>query len=307
MALDRRIIAASCFLLVAFLVRWRGQVMTTLLFVPICILSGGALLVIAAVFAAASAEKYQQAPTFLDRQRSAAKPLAFAARGSWARVVSVTDSEEKQPFFEAIYGLESTLAVTRIDRLLGLIRKSFIHPWYIRISPGRAFPDAVERNVRHALSQVAHRAEAVDWPSLVVSRILPIAADHFQHYRSIEHLSSPIVASPAASLPLPLPGNAHAALSVRNHISAESNIPTIEDHLRTIVERMLADLLPSTEQSEVVLTIVREIVLGAVLMPVFNMLCDSDFWNRQIDEQGGRYLHQRQAMHDVLSDPTENK
>jgi hypothetical protein len=29
------------------------------------------------------------------------------------------------------------------------------------------------------------------------------------------------------------------------------------------------------------------------LMPVFDMLCDSDFWNRQIDERGGRYLHEQ--------------
>jgi hypothetical protein len=41
---------------------------------------------------------------------------------------------------------------------------------------------------------------------------------------------------------------------------------------------------------------------------VFNMLCDSDFWNRQIDEQGGKYLHQRWVqLVRYGSDPPENK
>jgi sorting nexin-25 len=34
-------------------------------------------------------------------------------------------------------------------------------------------------------------------------------------------------------------------------------------------------------------------VLGAIIMPVFNMLCDSDFWNRQVSEQGAKLLHER--------------
>jgi hypothetical protein len=38
---------------------------------------------------------------------------------------------------------------------------------------------------------------------------------------------------------------------------------------------------------------VREVILGTVMMPVFDMLCDSDFWNRQIDEKGGQYLHEQ--------------
>lgn len=59
------------------------------------------------------------------------------------------------------------------------------------------------------------------------------------------------------------------------------------------MEKLVGVLLPEKERTEVVLVIVREIVLGAIIMPVFAMLSDPDFWNRQIVEQGGKYIHEK--------------
>jgi sorting nexin-25 len=63
-----------------------------------------------------------------------------------------------------------------------------------------------------------------------------------------------------------------------------------------LLERALESALPENDRSEVVKTMVREVMLGAVMMPVFDMLCDSDFWNRQIDEKGGQYLHEQYVL-----------
>jgi len=298
---QRRVAAAAGFLATAIVLHWRFNVLVTLLAAPILVSCGIAFGLDVAVIAVARMDRTQPGRSFAERQRDAIRPLTFAVREEWEKQVAEREAEDSaSQSFAAIYGLDTPKVSARLDRLLFLIRDSFILPWYLKISPSRAFPDAVERNIRHALSQVGRRAEVVDWPNLVVSRVLPIMTDHFQHYRSIEHLSNSIAATPSSSLPLPLPKNPHTALLSHNHISAESNIPSIEEHFRGIVERILQDVLPASEQSAVVSTIVREIVLGAILIPVFNMLCDSDFWNRQIDEQGGKYLHQRCVSRNLL-------
>jgi sorting nexin-25 len=294
---QRQIAAGVAFLATAVILQWRFDALKSLLAgllaVPVFVAAGVAFLAAGALVAVTRLDKTQQVPSFRERQRDATRSLAFAVGNKWAKALAERQIEDMEEQFDAIYGLEGPKVSSRLDQLLSLIRGSFILPWYMKISPSRAFPDAVECNVRHALGQVGRRAEVVDWPNLVVYRILPIVTEHFQHYRSIEHLSASITATPSSSLPLPLPRSPHAALNARNRISAESNIPAIEDHFRATVARILADVLPASEQSEVVSTIVREIVLGAILLPVFNMLCDSDFWNRQIDEQGGKYLYER--------------
>jgi sorting nexin-25 len=179
----------------------------------------------------------------------------------------------------------------RLDAILGLIRSFYILPWYAKISPSRAFPDAVEGIIRHALGAATKQAEDVDWPSLVTARILPLVTEHLQHFRSVEHLAA-APSSPEKGLPLPLPAHAHPALTPRN-VSPDADIPAIEAHLRGHVQRALLALLPEKERTDVVGIMVREIVLGAIIMPVFNMLCDSDFWNRQVSEQGAKLLHER--------------
>jgi sorting nexin-25 len=176
-----------------------------------------------------------------------------------------------------------------LDRLLDLIQRHFILPWYSRISPSPAFPKGTDTLIRHVIANLVTQGEHVDWSSLLVSRIVPIVRDHLQHYRSVENLAS----DSRTALPLPLPIKAHPALSTPDHSSASGTPPLVEAHLRSQLALLMGRLLPEADRSEVVKLLVREIVLGAVLLPVYEMLCDPDFWNRQIDDRGGRYLHEQ--------------
>lgn len=220
----------------------------------------------------------------LDRRQKALRGLAFTTTSAWSAVLTRHSWEE---------GAKGA-AGTRFDDILELIKASFVLPWYSRISPSRAFPMAVERVLRHIITDLSKRSETVDWPSVVVSRILPKVRDHLQHYRSIEHLSSTTsrsVSHPA--LPLPLPANAHPALSPQLHSTAAANSSSIGSHFRSMLERILNCVVSDNERSEVVQIAIREVVLGAIMLPTFDMMCESDFWNRQIDERGGRYLHEQ--------------
>lgn len=257
---------------------------------PVVATSLFTLSVLALIAAATYLEQHTAAPSLTERQTNATRPFAFATDPEWAKCQAARKAANEVTF-GPVRGFEEPKVAERLDAVLRLIRASFILPWFGKISRAPAFPNAVEGVIRHALGEVAGRVEAVDWPSLGVAKILPIVTEHFAHYRSIEHLASSIGTSEA--LPLPLPKDAHPAFTRHTHTSAESNVPAIEAHLRAHVERIVAAVVPDAEQTAVVRVMTREIVLGAILMPVFNLLCEPDFWNRQINERGSKYLHQR--------------
>lgn len=227
------------------------------------------------------------------RQRRAIRPLVCTTPSAWSAVLTrQTWEEQTTSRSPALLSSAPTAVKAALDRLLELITLHFILPWYSRISPSPAFPNLTDALIRQVIANVINQGEHVDWSSLLVSRVVPIVKDHLQHYRSVENLASSSTNSRTA-LPLPLPSKAHPAFSSQDHITAPCTSPLIEAHLRTQAERLLGQILPEADQSEVVQLPVREILLGAVLMPVYDMLCDPDFWNRQIDERGGRYLHEQ--------------
>jgi hypothetical protein len=102
--------------------------------------------------------------------------------------------------------------------------------------------------------------------------VVPIVKAHLHHFQRVQHLAGP----------LPLPSNPHTAFV--------DSSP--EAHMCGIVERVVQSLFPDKDKTVVVGTLVREIGLS-VILPVFELLADADFWNRQIDERGARYLHER--------------
>lgn len=240
---------------------------------------------VAIFIAAARANKHTPPTLFTSLQAHATRPLSFATPQEWPTTVSqIEHVAERIP--------PSDPVAARLDSILGLVRKSFILPWYARISPSPAFPSALDSVILHALGELTAQMQGVDWPNVLVARMLPILTAHFEHFRSVEHLASPM--SPNA-VPLPLPKHAHRVLASR-HGSADTDTPAVEAHLRVHVDRVVALLLPEKDRTEVVQVMVREVVLGAILMPVFQMLCDPDFWNRQINEQGAKYMHEKWVL-----------
>jgi sorting nexin-25 len=237
-----------------------------------------------------------QNPLALGRERHALRRFAFTTFSAWSAVLTRQSWEESpSPSWRIpIRHFASSISTSRFNKLFDLIKVHFIIPWYARISPSRAFPDAVEVLIRQCLSKTIQLGEEVDWPDVLVSRIVPLVTDHLHHFRSIEHLASTSAKqSTQTHLPLPLPKKSHPALTSASHGHSPGQSPAIEAHLRGLVKRMLKHILPQHEQTAVVSGIASEVVLGTILGPVVEMLCDGDFWNRQIDERGGRYLHEQ--------------
>lgn len=263
------------------------------------IISTGSLLILAAtgacLYAVIKDEGNKRAGFDHRQRRRALKQLSFATPSAWsAMLVKQTweDASDTHSKANPAPNLLSARVLLKLAPVLRLIRSSFILPWYSRISPSAAFPNAVDELVLRAIANIAHAGEPVDWSRFIMSRVLPIIKDHLQHYRSVEHLVADQASPSAVDSRLPLPKKAHPALAGLVH-AAESSSPAIESHLRSIVTSLLETALPPDDQSVVVTIIARELLLGSVLFPIFDMLCDGDFWNRTIEDKGGKYLQER--------------
>lgn len=296
-AISNRVKVGAPLAVLAFsLVFPRLSLLQTVLLTPAFLAIGGVAIVFAIVTAGIRRESVTDEPPVSQRQRHALRRFTFTTSSAWSAVLTRQHWEDSPSptWRNPVRQLTARPTTVRLDVLFDLIKAHFIVPWYARISPSRAFPDAVEVLIRQSLSRTVQRGEQVDWPNVLISRMVPLLTEHLNHYRTIEHLSSTSAASkPHTSLPLPLPQKPHPALVNSAHGNALASSPTVEAHLRGLVKRMLDHILPDHEKTEVVGTIATEVVLGTVLLPVFDMLSDGDFWNRQIDERGGRYLHEQ--------------
>ncbi|WWC58463.1 uncharacterized protein I303_101005 [Kwoniella dejecticola CBS 10117] len=281
----------------------RFKILQTLLFTPMHISSAVCLSISYVLWLTVRSDRRvsPKATQPVARTKHALRQLRFTTPAAWSAVLTRQAWEENVLAYPPMNGDASTSLNDRLNSFLRLIRLHFILPWYGRISASPAFSHSVEGLLRHVIGDITGRAENVDWPDMMVHKVLPIISDHVQHYRSVEHLASTsAAATPNPALPLPLPRKSHPALS-HHPLTAAGTSPSIAAHLRGTLARIVERVIPQQDQSEVVSTIVREIALGAVLLPVFEMLCDPDFWNRQIDEKGGRYLREREQVDKFLT------
>lgn len=293
LAISKRVKFGAALAVVLALAFPQLSIIQAVILTPALVAVAVIVLVVATVIIAARCDLVLRRPTIPHRQRHALRRFNFTTSSAWSAVLTrQTWEESPSPTWRIpVRHLTTKSTIARLDVIFDLIKSNFIAPWYARISPSHAFPDALEVVIRQCLMRIVHRGEQADWPDVLVSRITPLFTAHLHHYRTIEHLSS-TSATPHGSLPLPLPRISHPALANTTHGNQTSS-PDIESHLRTLVKRMLDHTLPDPQQTEVVCTIATEVVLGTILMPVFEILSDGDFWNRQIDERGGRYLHEQ--------------
>lgn len=182
-----------------------------------------------------------------------------------------------------------------IQDLLSLITRDFIVKWYSSMSDSPVFPNAVEKTISETLVSVANRVSEVDWSDVLVGRILPLLTNHLDTSRAAEQalrrqdllpdsdeLDLFLASRYAAELES---GKLHQAVDV----ASPNSRPAEEAWLRSLFDQILPLILPEREiESPAVAIMVREIVSCAVMLPVFDMVGDPDFWNRIIDDKVSR-------------------
>jgi sorting nexin-25 len=77
-------------------------------------------------------------------------------------------------------------------------------------------------------------------------------------------------------------GRLHPAI---NNLSSSFTKQAEENHLKSLLDRVLPHILPANEaRSKALCVVVREIVACSILYPLMDMLTDPDFWNCTIDQ-----------------------
>lgn len=186
-----------------------------------------------------------------------------------------------EPVFPASFVVSES-----IDVLIGLILRDFVKVWYGSISKSPTFVNEVDQAVRAALGEIRDRLADVDMVDTVVSRVLPLITDHMRATYEAERLvrghklSRNVTESEELDLAIAAKykqGQLHPAAS----LAFSNTKPTQQQHLRTLVGRLLPKVLPRhMTTSAAVNVLIKEIVACAVLAPVMQMLADPDTWNQ---------------------------
>lgn len=186
--------------------------------------------------------------------------------------------------------------------LLSLALRNFVSSWYNAISPGSAFVNEVDKNIRIALMEITDRILHQDIINLIVARIIPIMTTHLRDFDDAERA----VRSRAVSRNLPESEELDLAIAAKYkdgqlHPAASlafvDTKPLQQDHLRKLLTRILP-LLVEEEiiRSRAVSVLVREIVSCAVLLPTLQMLTDPDTWNQAVEGYGKTTLQDRKTV-----------
>jgi sorting nexin-25 len=213
--------------------------------------------------------------------------VAFVAPDKWKaerEALTKRNMYMMEPIYPASYVVSDSL-----DVLIGLILRDFVKSWYGNISKSPTFVNEVDKAVRAAMGELRDRILAVDMVETVVSRMIPIITEHLRASYEAERvvrgrkLSRNVTDSEELDVAIAAKykdGRLHPAASL-----AYSNTkPIQQQHLRSIVARLLPQIMPpSMNTSRAVNILIKEIVACAVLSPVMQMLADPDMWNQLME------------------------
>ena len=236
--------------------------------------------------------------------------LAFPADGHNAFSESVTN--KPQPFVFP----ESEKVEYEVDRLMKAILVNHIESWFSTISKRQVFPQTVERLLRHALISLKAKIEEADIINVLVRKAIPLLTQHLQDFVTAENRVRKLGSLPTGSdleqdaiAQQYRQGMLHkAARHVKKDDPKAENL--MQAYLREVVVKLLPSLLPPRDLgSEIVTTLTRELLAGAVLYPMLHLLSDPDFWNQLIVTHAHQAIQERarvKRFRNVLREQSRN-
>jgi sorting nexin-25 len=224
----------------------------------------------------------------------------FVGTRSWRSEVEAL--QQRQAYTKAPFDLGSARVSAGLDELLDLILRDFVRSWYSSISKNPVFPNEVDRAVRFALSSLCDALREKDLAEIVTSRIVPLLTGHFRDFYDAERsvrgkkLNRSVTESEELDLAI-----ASKFRDGRLHPAASLSSPDVkmvqQDHLRSLVAKILPKILPENMvSSRSVAIIIREIVGCAVLFPIMQLLSDPDMWNQLMENYGRTMLQDRSTV-----------
>jgi hypothetical protein len=215
------------------------------------------------------------------------RPAHFTRPVLWANVERKRRQEQSAKYRTPIADSMPQLSEA-MDSVIELIMRDFVSGWMRSITQEVVLQQRIEELLRVVLSRLKIRVMDLDLTQLLVTRLVPKVTAHVNDFRKAEmalrgnSLERSLTESDELDILLASKfreGRLHKALS-----TSVSTAATEEAYLRVVVQTVLPTLLPKSEvQSEVLRLFLRELLVGAVLRPVIDLLSDPDYWNQNVD------------------------
>ncbi|KAG7194124.1 Intermediate filament protein [Scheffersomyces spartinae] len=185
---------------------------------------------------------------------------------------------------------DSFLISELLNDFIDLIINEFINSWFVKISPSNnLFQNALKLELQNVTRTIHNRLLTINYPQLLVTKILPLLQDHFEAFNkardAIVHIASQNKI-PTDSLEYDIEiakafkrGGIHYGVTIGKGHGTEPKSNEIH-YLRNKVASILPYLLSEPEsENDIVLALVREIMACTILVNVFGMLSEGDFYN----------------------------
>ncbi|KAK9956335.1 hypothetical protein ABG768_014076 [Culter alburnus] len=160
-----------------------------------------------------------------------------------------------------------------ISEVLELVLENFVYPWYRDITDDEACVDELRQTIRFFAAVLAHRAQRVDVPSVLMDKMMKAAMKHIeimakaqQKVKNTESLQQAALAEYGADL--------HVALRSRKDELL---------YLRKLTELLFPFVMPprATDCRSLAL-LIREVMTGSVFLPIMDFVADPDTVNHMV-------------------------
>lgn len=111
------------------------------------------------------------------------KPYAFTKDTKWTQELISLSSDKPLPF--SLYP-ESFLVSDALDQLIEYVMRDFVLSWYRSFTSDTVFPSQVDHTLRLAFSQIINRSSRINWPDLIVTKMVPVLTEHFRKFTAAD-------------------------------------------------------------------------------------------------------------------------
>ncbi|KAJ1518257.1 Intermediate filament protein [Coelomomyces lativittatus] len=183
--------------------------------------------------------------------------------------------------------------VKALDTWLYFITRDFIEPWYTSISSDTVFVDVLQLKIKGSLKKLIDRLVQLQGYPFLVEKFAPLFISHLMDMKKAEHLLRNANIDKVFTESKELHefmaskynhGKLHPCITIKKTHSDVSET----SYLRNKVEALFPYLLtPHDRKSPVLRTFVREVIVGTILKPMFDLFSDPEFWYQIMDSLAG--------------------
>ncbi|KAG0263011.1 Intermediate filament protein [Actinomortierella ambigua] len=229
------------------------------------------------------------------------RPAYFSRPVAWSAIEKRRKQEQAAKYRTPIADTMPQLSEA-IDTVIELILRDYVTGWMRAITVETVIQQRIEELLRMVLLKLKQRVMHLDLTQLMVMDLVPKITSHVNDFRKAEmhlrgnRLERKLTASDELDLLVASQfrqGKLHRAISS----TSTSTVASEEAYLRVIVQAVLPTLIPPNEAHSLVLsTLLREILVGAVLRPVMEILSDPDYWNQNVDLYAGKAIREQNMV-----------